>query len=87
MALGFQISAPCGAKSISALCIPLWRAGCSAASLRVLDRRPTVKCCEPSEFVRGSRTKSSLEILRVSNPATRKDLADRIWGGSGTQPK
>ena len=26
-------------------------------------------------------------ILRVSNPATRKDLADRTWGGSGTNPK
>jgi len=28
-----------------------------------------------------------LRILRVSNPATRKDLADRTWGGSGTNPK
>jgi len=28
-----------------------------------------------------------LGILRVSNPATRKDLADRTWGGSGTNPK
>jgi len=27
-----------------------------------------------------------LGILRVSNPATRKDLADRTWGGSGTNP-
>ena len=26
-------------------------------------------------------------ILRVSNPATRKDLADRTWGGSSTNPK
>ena len=26
-------------------------------------------------------------ILRVSNPATRKDLADRTWGGSGTNQK
>jgi len=25
--------------------------------------------------------------LRVSNQATRKDLADRTWGGSGTNPK
>jgi len=28
-----------------------------------------------------------LGMLRVSNPATRKDLADRTWGGSGTNPK
>jgi len=28
-----------------------------------------------------------LEILRVSKPVTRKDLADRTWGGSGTNPK
>ena len=28
-----------------------------------------------------------LGILRVSNPATRKDLADRTWGGSSTNPK
>ena len=54
MALGFQVGAPCGAKSISALFIPM----CSTASLRVLDRRPTEKdhrgkvlatTCESSE--------------------------------------
>ena len=28
-----------------------------------------------------------LGILSVSNPATRKDLADRTWGCSGTNPK
>ena len=28
-----------------------------------------------------------LGISRVSNPATRKDLADRTWGGSGTNSK
>jgi len=28
-----------------------------------------------------------LGILRVSNPATRKDLADRTWGGSDTNQK
>jgi len=28
-----------------------------------------------------------LGILRVSNPTTRNDLADRTWGGSGTNPK
>jgi len=28
-----------------------------------------------------------LGILRVSNPATMQDLADRAWGGSGTNPK
>jgi len=28
-----------------------------------------------------------LGILRVSNPATRKDPANRTWGGSGTNPK
>jgi len=28
-----------------------------------------------------------LGILRVSNPATRMDLADRTWGGSGSNPK
>ena len=28
-----------------------------------------------------------LGILRVSNPATRKDLAARTWGGSGINPK
>ena len=28
-----------------------------------------------------------LGILRVSNPETRKDLADRSWGGSGPNPK
>jgi len=28
-----------------------------------------------------------LGILRVSNPATRKDLADWTWGGSGTNPR
>jgi len=59
MALGFQIGAPCGAKSIPALCIPMWRAGCSTTSLRVLDRRPTEKdrrgkalatTCESSEY-------------------------------------
>jgi len=26
-------------------------------------------------------------ILRVSNPAARKDLDDRTWGGSGTNKK
>jgi len=28
-----------------------------------------------------------LGILRVLNPATRKDLADRTWGSSGTNQK
>jgi len=28
-----------------------------------------------------------LGILRVSNPASRKDLADRTWGSSGTNSK
>jgi len=28
-----------------------------------------------------------LGILRVSNPVTRKDLADRTWGSSGFNPK
>jgi len=32
-------------------------------------------------------TRKASWILRVSNPATRKDLADRTWGGSGTNPK
>ena len=35
----------------------------------------------------GDPNEKLLGILRVSNPATRKDLADRTWGGSGTNPK
>jgi len=35
--------------------------------------------CTPHEKLLG--------ILRVSNPVTRKDLADRTRGGSGTNPK
>ena len=38
-----------------------------------------VHTCTPHEKLLG--------ILRVSNPVTRKDLADRTRGGSGTNPK
>jgi len=36
---------------------------------------------------RGTPHEKRLGILSVSNPATSKDLADRFWGGSGTNPK
>ena len=35
----------------------------------------------------GTPHEKLLGILRVSNPVTRKDLADRTWGGSSTNPK
>jgi len=53
-----------------------------------VEERESVMSCRKGE-VRGCAVphEKLLGILRVSNLANWKDLADRTWGGSGTNQK